>query len=40
MSKQQWKEGTVQAFLDLSDADMAVVEAKVALTRKAEAPHE
>ena len=33
MGKQQWKEGTVQEFLDLSDADMAVVETKVALTR-------
>jgi len=33
MSKQQWKEGTVQEFLGLSDADMAVVETKVALTR-------
>ena len=33
MSKQHWKEGTVQEFLGLSDADMAVVETKVALTR-------
>ena len=28
-----WKEGTVQDFLDLSDVDMALVETKVALTR-------
>ena len=33
MSKQEWKEGTVQDFLDLSDVDMALVETKVALTR-------
>jgi len=33
MSKELWKEGTVQEFLNLSDADMAVVETKVALTR-------
>jgi len=33
MSKQDWKEGTVQEFLDLSDADMALVETKLALTR-------
>jgi len=33
MSKKMWKEGTVQEFLNLSDADMAVVETRVALTR-------
>jgi len=33
MSKQDWKEGTVQDFLGLSDVDMAMVETKVALTR-------
>jgi predicted transcriptional regulator len=33
MSKQDWKEGTVQEFLGLSDVDMALVETKVALTR-------
>ena len=33
MSKQDWKEGTVQDFLELSDVDMALVETKVALTR-------
>jgi len=33
MSKQDWKEGTVQDFLGLSDVDMALVETKVALTR-------
>jgi len=32
-TKEKWKEGTVQEFLDLSDAEMAVVETKVALTR-------
>ena len=34
MSKHDWKEGTVQDFLELSDADMALVETKVALTRE------
>ena len=33
MSKKNWKEGSVQDFLELSDADMALVETKVALTR-------
>jgi len=33
MSKQDWKEGTVQDFLGLSDTDMALVETKVVLTR-------
>ena len=33
MSKHDWKEGTVQDFLELSDADMALVETKIALTR-------
>ena len=33
MSKQDWTEGTVQEFLELSDVDMAMVETKVALTR-------
>ena len=33
MSKHDWKEGTVQEFLGLSDADMALVETKTALTR-------
>ena len=33
MSRQDWKEGTVQEFLELSDVDMALVETKVALTR-------
>ena len=33
MSKQDWREGTVQEFLDLSDVDMALVETKIALTR-------
>jgi len=31
INKQQWKEGTVQEFLGLSDANMAVVEIKIAL---------
>ena len=29
----EWKEGTVQDFLELSDVDMALVETKVTLTR-------
>jgi len=33
MSNSQWKEGTVQEFLGLSDSDMALVETKVALAR-------
>lgn len=33
MSKSDWKEGTVQDFLALSDSDMALVETKVALTK-------
>jgi len=33
MNKDDWKEGTVQEFLDLSDSDMALVETKVALAR-------
>jgi len=47
-NKQQWKEGTVQEFLGLSDADMVALETKVALTFTpnsitqlfSEAPHE
>ena len=33
MSKRDWKEGSVQEFLGLSDVDMALVETKVALTK-------
>jgi len=32
-SKEDWKEGTVQEFLGLSDVDMALVETKVALAQ-------
>ena len=34
MGRNDWKEGTVQDFLELSNADMALVETKVALTRE------
>ena len=33
MNKQDWKEGSVQEFLDLANADMALVETKVAFAR-------
>ena len=32
--KKEWKEGTVQDFLGLSDSDMALIETKIALTKK------
>ena len=31
-----WKQTTVQEFLDLSDADMAYIETKLAMTKKTE----
>ena len=34
MGKHDWEEGSVQEFLDLSDADIVLVETKVALTRE------
>ena len=31
--KSQWVEGSVQEFLDLSDADMALIETRLAASR-------